>query len=655
MRRIQPLLFLLRWMHEGADACSIYLLLKYELLEPFFRAQSPIFIRNSPMLKITAHGELRGLPQGVLAAHKGWPLFDTASTRLWERHWQHNLPPHSLMQRAGAAIARLALALAPHAQTIWIACGPGNNGGDGLQAAAWLQQHWDSSDKAGAAVVRRKVLVSCSRERDLMPDDAQAAWADAQLAGVQWVDSVPDDLSCHDLCIDALLGIGVRTQMPMGAEASGAAQTAVRPLDARLLQLHQSLQSTVCTLLCVDIASGLNADTGQYAPGFGLLPSRNPPRQRHCLALLTLHPGHFTALGRDACGQLWWDDLGTGLVRDLEISGVQADRCGSAPVALLNACASLPPCVLQPSAYLTAAKPLLRALQRPHASHKGSFGDVVVLGGQGLAVNGQSMAGAAWLGALAALHGGAGRTMLALLDLADSQGTAGLEAATYARTAAIAPWPEIMLRRPETQSWTDATVVCGCGGGQAIAPWLPQVLAQAQRLVLDADALNAIAVDAQLSQRLQSRAALGLGTVLTPHPLEAARLLQSSTAQVQADRLHAARQLARRFHCSVLLKGSGTVIVSDDLAGESGDMASAAPCYINPTGNALLAAGGTGDVLAGLIGALWSQGLNAGSAAALGAYLHGRAADEWPQGLAFSASALAQRTGLAMIAGFTRG
>ena len=618
------------------------------------------------MIKITAQTGAQGLPQGATLTHQGWPLFDTASTRLWEQQWQQRLPPHSLMQRAGKAIARLALALAPHAQTIWIACGPGNNGGDGLQAAAWLQQHWATPANASGAAVVRKVLVSCSRERALMPADAQAAWRDAELAGVTLVDEAPNNLSHHDLCIDALLGIGVcgqafvdaSTSVKAGAEAGATdvrdeAQPAERKPDARLLQLHQALQSSHCTLLCVDIASGLDADTGQYAAGFAVPQRSASRRQHHCLALLTLQPGHFTAMGRDACGQLWWDDLGTGLIRGLihgRELGAEQIESRLEPIVERNDAAFLQPCELRPSAYLTDAAPLLRALQRPHASHKGSFGDVVVLGGQGLAVNGQSMTGAAWLTALAALHGGAGRTMLALLDLATHRQSNGADAALMpgSGSSVIAPWPEIMLRRPEAQSWDGATVVCGCGGGQAIAPWLPLVLAQAPRLVLDADALNAIAADAQLAQLLQGRAGLGWSTVLTPHPLEAARLLQSSTAQVQADRLHATRQLAKLFHCSVLLKGSGTVIASFDAADGIGDAGGLMPCHINPTGNALLATGGTGDVLAGLIGALWSQGLSAHEAATLGAYLHGQAAEEWPQSLAFSASALAARMGLGL-------
>src|SRR5690606_16918480 len=130
-------------------------------------------------------------------------------------------------------------------------------------------------------------------------------------------------------------------------------------------------------------------------------------------------------------------------------------------------------------------------------------------------------------------------------------------------------------------------------GGAAVAAVLPQVLREARRLVLDADALNAIAADPQLQRQLRERALRPeSATVLTPHPLEAARLLACDTAAVQADRLAAARALADRFGCTALLKGSGSVVATPGQ-----------PPRINPTGNALLATGGTGDVLAGLAGA----------------------------------------------------
>ena len=148
---------------------------------------------------------------------------------------------------------------------------------------------------------------------------------------------------------------------------------------------------------------------------------------------------------------------------------------------------------------------------------------------------------------------------------------------------------------------------------------------------MDADALNSIANDSQLQQLLRARHARGRQTVLTPHPLEAARLLGSTTTEVQRDRLANAQQLAQRFHCTVVLKGSGTVIATPGI-----------PPVINPTGNARLATAGTGDALAGMIGARLANGLPALQAACEAVWLHGRAADTWPLDQALTASALAQ-------------
>jgi hydroxyethylthiazole kinase-like uncharacterized protein yjeF len=174
-------------------------------------------------------------------------------------------------------------------------------------------------------------------------------------------------------------------------------------------------------------------------------------------------------------------------------------------------------------------------------------------------------------------------------------------------------------------------VVCGCGGGEAVRAVLPRVLAQAPRLVLDADALNAVADTPSLAQPLAERAQRGHTTVLTPHPLEAARLLGSSREAVQADRLAAAQALADRWGCVVLLKGSGSVIAAPG----------AAP-RINPTGNARLATAGTGDVLAGLVGARLAAGQAAAQAAADAAFVHGQAADLAPGSGPLLAGALAK-------------
>lgn len=104
------------------------------------------------------------------------PLYGTAATRAIEQSATEALPPHALMQRAGLAVARLALALAPHARHVWIACGAGNNGGDGLEAAMHLH-HWG-----------KPVSVSWLGSPDHSPTDARAAWQRAQAAGIPWVD-----------------------------------------------------------------------------------------------------------------------------------------------------------------------------------------------------------------------------------------------------------------------------------------------------------------------------------------------------------------------------------------------------------------------------------------------------------------------------------
>ena len=282
------------------------------------------------------------------------PLFDIAGTRRLEAMAAAALPPHALMQRAGLAVAQLALALAPHARTIWIACGPGNNGGDGLEAAAHLQR-WG----------KRAIVTWLGREESL-PTDAAASLQNSRSAGVVFQPSPPSGLSPQDLCIDALLGIG----------------SARAPSD-EMAQWIEAMNSSVAMRLAVDVPTGLDADHGT-ASADGSAPHWPMVRADHTLSLLSLKPGLFTGLGRDATGTVWLDDLGVGSLKGIEPLAQLSGRPANA--------------------------------RRPHASHKGSYGDVVVLGGEGLTVQGHSMVGAAVLAGQAALFGGAGRVLLALLD-----------------------------------------------------------------------------------------------------------------------------------------------------------------------------------------------------------------------------------------------
>jgi hydroxyethylthiazole kinase-like uncharacterized protein yjeF len=467
-----------------------------------------------------------------------WPLHDVAGSRTIEQDAASNLPPHTLMRRAGLAVARLALAIAPHARHIWIACGPGNNGGDGFEAAIHLQS-WG-----------KDVTVTWAGEENRAPADARASLQRARNAGVKFASEAP---ARFDLAIDALLGLG-----------------AARPLEGAMGEWADRMNSPRLPVLAVDVPSGLASDTGM---GTGAT-----VHATQTLALLTLKPGLFTAQGRDASGEVWFDDL--------QIDGAAHD----------------------PWAWL--AGPPARAA-RPHASHKGTWGDVAVIGGA------PGMAGAILLAASAALHAGAGRVFVGSLD----ERIAGVDVSQ----------PELMIRAWDSLDLAGMSIVCGCGGGDAVRAALPKVISASRALVLDADALNAIAADPQLQAQLQARGRRQRPTVITPHPLEAARLLGRSAGDVQADRVAAARELARRFGCIAVLKGSGTIVCAPDR-----------PPHINPTGNARLATAGTGDVLAGLIAARLALHDDAFDAASGAVFDHGRLADEWPAGRALTASALAR-------------
>lgn len=491
-----------------------------------------------------------------LSRSSAWPVYGRDALRLVEAQIQQGSAT-PLMQKAGLAAAQLALALAPHAERIWLAAGPGNNGGDGLEAALHLHQ-WGKA-----------VTVTLWADPHRLPADAHAAWLRAQAAGVEITPELPEawlnGMSPLDLCIDALLGIG-----------------AERPLSAALQTAVQALNRSPALTLSLDAPTGLNPESGQ---------ALSPDRAHwvcadHTLTFIAAKPGLFMGQGRDACGVIWLEDLGF---------DEQAQDPRPHAQALLNPCAP-------------------HRVYR-HASHKGMQGDVAVIGGESIGSEGFGMRGAALLAASAAVHAGAGRVILSLLS-----GQA-LESAPF--DLMQRDWRQLELRQ--------LSVVCGCGGGQSVSAALPEVLQQSAQLVLDADALNALAQEAMLQDLLKQRGA-HQPTVITPHPLEAARLLQTHTAEVQQDRLLAAQRLARQFNCTVVLKGSGSVIAAPGQTPR-----------INTSGNGRLAIGGTGDVLAGLIGARLAQGASAFDAALSAVAQHGQLANDWPAHQPLTASQLARK------------
>lgn len=416
----------------------------------------------------------------------------------------------------------------------------------------------------------RRVQVSFVGTPGRLPTDAALSFARAQAAGVPITDSLTPP--------EWLSPQDISLDGLLGRGLS-------RAPDGQLAAAVAALNQSAAPIMAIDLPSGLPGDTGALAPRAVCV------QARWTLALLGLPVGLFTAQGRDVAGDIWWDDL---------------------------AVSPAPTDLIRPVAWLAGGAGLLQTRPtRQHSQHKGSYGDVWVVAGAA------HMGGAAVLAGRAALRAGAGRVYIVSLaplpGLADSQ------------------FPELMqgdLEALTASRLATATVVAGCGGGQAITAQLPLLLAHSGRLVLDADALNAVAADPALQTALQARST----TVITPHPLEAARLLGCTAADVQADRLQAAASLAQRYRATVVLKGSGSVVASPDETP-----------WILPVGNAALATPGSGDVLAGWLGGLWSQwpaDRSAAEPARLAVWQHGWAAEQHsPLGLALPASVLINALG----------
>jgi ADP-dependent NAD(P)H-hydrate dehydratase / NAD(P)H-hydrate epimerase len=235
---------------------------------------------------------------------------------------------------------------------------------------------------------------------------------------------------------------------------------------------------------------------------------------------------------------------------------------------------------------------------RPQDSNKGMFGTVTVIGGA------SGMVGAALLAGRAALKMGAGCVHVGILaDNAPAVDVMQPELLLHSASDAL------KLTRPDV-----LVIGCGLGKSPAAQKLLYDALLIEVPLVLDADALNLIAQRPDLRGMLHTRKA---ATVFTPHPGEAARLLDCKTEDIQADRAAATTNLGKRLGGSVVLKGAGSLCVTRD-----------GKLYLNLTGNPGMSSAGMGDVLSGMIAAFIGQGLDVDEALLMSVYLHGAAGDE---------------------------
>jgi hydroxyethylthiazole kinase-like uncharacterized protein yjeF len=478
--------------------------------------------------------------------------------RIEMRSEEEGLSIPLLMEKAGHAVAqevRAILGGSVQGASILVLVGPGNNGGDGLVAARHLHD-WGAQVIVFCLVPRHldDVNFRLVRHRGipcyLVSENHDLALLRTQLARVH-------------LVLDALLGTGPR-----------------RPIEGALKQVLDVLRAAKAArpalrLVALDLPTGLATDTGEVDPA-------------------TVPADITLTLGFPKVGLYTFPGAAfTGEVRCLDI-GLPLRLAADVPTELLTeevARALLPP--------------------RPRDSHKGTFGRVLVVGGS---LN--------YIGAPALAALGAGRAGAGLVTLATPRTVYPL-VASHSKESTFLPLPDseagalvpeaVPVLQEVLGSYEALVLGCGLGQQPGTALFLERLLDALPQfpqlsVLLDADGLNLLAPVAGWHERLPQNA------VLTPHPGEMARLLGRSTTEVQAARLGTAREAAKRWGVTVVLKGACTVVAERE-----------GQARVSPFATSALATAGTGDVLAGVIGGLLAQGLRAFDAASLGVYLHGAA------------------------------
>ena len=441
------------------------------------------------------------------------------------------IPGIELMERAGAAALARLRELWPDARDVTVLAGLGNNGGDGF-------------------VVARLARAAGLQARVLQLGDAGGIRGDAATNLHRNLEAGGDHQPFQrlprrtDVIVDALLGTGLD-----------------RPVEGGLARAIEAANDHAAPVLALDIPSGLGADTGAVL-GSAI-------RARATVTFIALKQGLFTGEGPDRCGRVMFEglDVPAGVYGRQLLSARRIDWLRYAEVVV----------------------------PRRRTAHKGSFGHVLVVGGD------VGYSGAARLAGEAAARAGAGLVSVA----------------THPAHAAVLNLgrPELMCRGVEEPRdlapLVERATVVAVGPGLGRGPWgralLEAALQVPRPLVLDADALNL------LTERPLRRD----DWVLTPHPAEAARLLGVTTAEVQADRYAAAAALQARYGGVVVLKGPGTVVQGSGTR----------PPAVCTDGNPGMASGGMGDVLTGVIAGLVAQRYVPEDAAEMGVCVHGAAGD----------------------------
>jgi len=461
-----------------------------------------------------------------------------------------------LMENAGGRVAEEAARVIESLglRTVFIVCGVGNNGGDGLVVARHLRGRFPSL----------KITVYLVGEREKMTPDTAANYALLRYLDVEVKEVTSPgvvEFEAHSLIIDALFGTGLK-----------------RGPEGLFAEVIEKMNHSLCFVLSVDVPSGVDATRG--------IVWGRAVRANLTVTLGKMKQGLVQFPAREHVGLLKLADIGI----PLSLHG-RAD------------------------AYLLTPQDVQALLPRRNwDTHKISAGVLGVVAGS------SAMLGAGILLSLGAYRVGAGMVVWPLSEECSSLVKTVLPelvSIVLPRRKSLSSFHyalgdiNAIKRGMEARKCRCLAVGPGLGGNRSTIALLERLLEEVSLGgVLDADALNAIALDREYWRgRLSS-------WVLTPHAGEMGRLLGIPVEEINKDRVSFCRECSAYFGSVTVLKGAGTVIASP--AGE---------VVVNPTGGPNLATAGSGDVLAGMIGGLMVQGLSPWEAALCGVFLHGLAGD----------------------------
>lgn len=495
-------------------------------------------------------------------------ILTTAQVRALEAAWIKNCHENwgmVLMEIAGLGASKMLIELMegmPAAVTV--ICGRGNNGGDGLVVARHL--HRAGLDVSVFVVGTPSSGSGGSAENQTNRDILQALGVEIDYVTDADLETIKTSVMETSAIVDALLGTGID-----------------RPVEGIFAEVIDLMNESGRPVMSIDIPSGINSDTGQIMG--------DAVRAAATATFGSIKPGLLCHPGAAHAGDIRVIDIGLPMPETL-------------PEDLRDALPQLD----IPRWWLATVYDVMDKLPtRPADSHKGSFGQILLVAGS------LGMTGAALMAAKSCLRSGAGLAVVAtckslLPHLPGEEliyrGLKETEAGTIS--------PDAMSDIEHEMERAEVMVIGpGLSSNEETIQFVQELIKKVRcSCVIDADGLNA------LSQNPKVLAEAEGGFIFTPHPKELSRLMGKTVKEIQSDRIRSAQEAAKRFGATIVLKGAHTVVATPD-----------DDVFIVPTGNSGMATAGSGDVLSGIIAGLLAQGMNRTWAAVAGAYIHGAAGD----------------------------